>query len=400
MKKYIVKIFVLLNFLVILTWVWGLVFPIRLSPFLGLCLQEKINNSFFWSRANFDGVHHVSIARSGYGYLQQAFFPFYAWLIRAVHRVLPFLSLIESGVFISLVCFLGILFLLAKLFKLEGEKKAVVKKSLLFLVIFPTSFYFVSVYTESLFLFLALLSFYLAHKKHWLYAALVAGLASYTRLVGIFLLPALLWEYYLYESKRGMKKRLVAAKKNLKKKLNFRYFIYLFKTRWPHIKNGLFIFTSGWGLVVYMLFLNATKQDYLYFLHVQPGFGAQRTIGKVIMFYQVIWRYIKMIFTVNPLSLIYFNVWFELLVTLLFAYLLILGWFKFKIRSSWMLFSTLAFILPSVTGTFSSMPRYVLVCFPCFLVLAKIKLSRWGYYLSVSFFVIVSYLFFRGHWIA
>jgi len=400
MRQYIVKIFILLNLLVILSWVWGRVFPMKLTPFLGRSLQEKVNNSFLWSRANFDGVHHVSIARSGYGHLQQAFFPFYAWLINLVHRTLPFMDFISSGIFISSLAFLGCLFILKKLFTLTGEKEAVIKKSLLFLVIFPTSFYFLSVYTESLFLFLVLLSFFLAYKKKWLLSALVAGLAAHTRLVGIFMLPALFLEYYLDQSKRAMKTRLAAARKSLCKKMNFRYLTYIIRTRWPHIKNGLFLLTSSWGLIAYMLFLKATMNDPFYFLHVQPEFGAQRTIGKVIMFYQVVWRYIKMVLTVNPFTLVYFNVWFELLITLLFAYLLILGWFKFKLRPSWMLFSTLAFVLPSTTGTFSSMPRYVLVCFPCFLVLGKLKLPKPAYYLSIGFFIIVSYLFFRGCWIA
>ena len=36
---------------------------------------------FLWSRANFDGMHYLDIARNGYGIYQQAFFRLYPKLI-------------------------------------------------------------------------------------------------------------------------------------------------------------------------------------------------------------------------------------------------------------------------------------------------------------------------------
>lgn len=400
MVGYLAKLFLLLQLILVAAALFGEKFiPIKAETFLGRSLGELIDHYLIWSRANFDGVHHISIARCGYGYLQQAFFPFYAKLISFFQHYF-FKGFIVSGIFISSVSFLISLILMADLFRKAGEKEETVKKSLLFLAIFPTSFYFTFVYAESLFLMLVLLSFWWAKRKRWLLAGLIAGLASYTRLTGIFLLPALLYEYYEGESKRAMKERIVAAKNSLVSKINPRYFFYFLKTRAYHIKNFLFILTSSWGLLYYMDFLQRMKGDPFYFIRVQPDFGAQRSIGKVIMLYQVFWRYLKMILTVNPKTLIYFNVWLELLLTLLFLYLLLLGWLKFKISHSWMIFATLAYVLPSLTGTFSSMPRYVLVCFPCFLVLAKIKIPRLVYLLSVLFLFALSALFMRGYWIA
>lgn len=399
MAKYILKLFFLLQLVVIFCWYLGsFLLPNMRETFCGEDLKDFETQPLIWSRANFDGAHYVSIARSGYGYLQQAFFPFYPNLIRFFQPLMK--SFVFSGIFISSAFFLAMLFLLVKIFKNSGEGEADIKKTLLLMVIFPTSFYFVSVYTESLFLFLILLSFYLAEKRRWLPAALVAGLAANTRLVGIFLLPALLYEYYEHESKRGMKARITAAGKVLAHRLKFGYFVYLFKSRWRHIKNVFLILFSSWGLLTYMFYLKENFGDYFYFIKVQPDFGAQRSVSKIILLYQVFWRYLKMIFTVDVGNIIYFNIWLEVLMTLFFLVLLILGWIKFKIRRSWLIFSTLAFLLPSLTGTFSSMPRYVLIFFPCFLILAKLKPTKVFYFLSFILLLICASMFLRGYWLA
>ena len=398
MKKYIGQLFFLLQLGVSFSWLLGQkLFPLKES-FLGKGLGERVNQPLLWSRANFDGFHYVKIARDGYQYLQQAFFPFYPRLIKLVQPLTG--SFLLSSILISSFFFLGTLYLLAQILKEEGEKEKTIKKTLLFLVLFPTSFYFVSAYSESLFLFLVLLSFYWAKKRRWFLAGLTAGLASYTRLVGIFLLPSLIYEYYQKETKRGMKERLLAAKQGLVYRLRPKYLIYFLKSRWPHFKNLLFLSLSGWGLLSYMYYLKRVHNDWFYFVRVQPQFGAQRKVDRLIMLYQVFWRYLKMIVTVDPKSYLYFNVWFEFLIALLFLFLLILGWLVFKLPRSWMLFASLAYLLPTLTGTFSSLPRYVLVCFPCFLVLAKLRLPRLIYLFSALLLLLCSALFVRGYWIS
>ncbi len=397
MIKYIFKLFLFLQIIFIFSWFSGKSFLPLKEAFLGRGLGELTDQPLIWSRANFDGFYYAKIARDGYQYLQQAFFPFYPRLIELLQPI--FQSFIVSGIFISSLFFIFCLWLLAKILKEEGEKEETIKKTLLFLVLFPTSFYFISVYTESLFFFLVLLVFWLAKKKKWFWVGLVAGLASYTRLVGIFLFPALVYEYYEGESKRRMKERVAVAKKTLAARLNFKYLTYFFKSRRRHIKNLFFISLSSWGLLGYMSYLQKTMQDYFYFIKVQSGFGAQRDVSRIIMIYQVFWRYLKMILTVNFRDPIYFTIWLELLVSSLFLILLVLAWWKFKLRQSWLVFSVLAYILPTLTGTFSSMPRYALVCFPCFLVLAKLKLPKWVYPVSGGLLLLCSALFVRGYWI-
>jgi len=376
------------------------------EAFLGRGLGESVVQPLIWSRANFDGFYYAKIARDGYQHLQQAFFPFYPKLIKFFQPL--FGNFIIAGIFLSSACFLLALWLLARLLRKEGEEEATIRRTLLFLTLFPTSFYFVSVYTESLFLFLVLLTFWWAREKRWWLAGFTAGLASYTRLVGIFLFPALLYEYYQTESRRRMSERLSAVKKALVYRLSFNYLVYLFKSRWHHLKNLFFLSFSWWGLLSYMIYLKKTTGDWFYFARVQPDFGAQRSVDRLILLYQVFWRYLKMIFSVDPRSYIYFNVWFEFLIALLFLAILIWAWLmifhqekeKISWRPSWLIFASFAYLLPTLTGTFSSMPRYVLVCFPCFLVLAKLKLPKLSYFLSGAFLLICAALFVRGYWIA
>jgi Gpi18-like mannosyltransferase len=400
MWKLILKLFILLQIVLIGGWHVGSRFlPLRTETFLGRGLGGKVvNQPLLWSRANYDGFYYAKIARDGYQHLQQAFFPFYSKLISLFQRL--FGGYVLSGIIISSVSFLIFLFLLTELMRQSGEEESVIRKTIIYYAFFPTAFYFVSVYTESIFMLLVIASFYLAAKKKWLLAGLTAGLASYTRVIGVFLVPALIYEYYEIEAKRDMKSRFDAAKNALQKRFSWAYLKYLVKTRLPHIKNIGSILTGVWGFVVYGLYLHKTKDNFFYFIEAQSGFTAGRQVNKVVLIYQVLWRYLKMIFTVDIASYTYLIVWYELLITLVFIFLLLYAWLGTKISRSWIIFSAFAFVLPTLTGTFTSMPRYVLACFPCFITLAKLKLPRYIYWFSFAILVLSSMLFVRGYWIA
>lgn len=361
----------------ILKWI-GIIFLIwRLAlvliAFIGiklLPLREGYLGESVW--ANFDGVHYLTIARHGYYQFQQAFFPFYPYFIRYLARFLK--NYLLSGLLISHSTFLVSLYLLYKLVRLDFNDR-VAKRSLIYLFLFPTSFYFGSVYTESLFLAFILGSFYAVRKKQWGVAGILGAFASATRFVGIFLFPALLIEWY-QEKEKSKKEKL--------------------KTFLPL----LFVVI---GLLVYMWYLKETVGDPFYFIHVQPLFGAQRTGGKIILLYQVFWRYLKMLITVEKMTPTYFVVVLEFLSGLLFLVLSIFTYFR--LRLSYLIFMVFAYLTPTLTGTLSSMPRYILTLFPGFILLAvfaeKYKWVRILYPLVTIPLFIISLLFFtRGYWVA
>ena len=339
-------------------------FPYRES------LLEPSGHPLFWSWANFDGVHYLSIAREGYfAQFTQAFFPLYPMTIRYLNFL--FNNHLASGLFISHASFFLCLYFLYKLVALDYPASTAAK-TILVLALFPTSFYFASFYSESLFLLLVVTSFYALRRRRQGLSLVLAALASATRIVGIFLIPALIYEKY----------------RELPKKERPRPWHYL-----PLLLPAL-------GMLAYMAYLYHNFNDPLYFLHAQSSFGGGRS-DKIILLYQVIYRYFKMAVTVDRSSLLYFTISQEFIASIAFLLLLIRGFFT--TRRSYIIFSALAFLAPTLTGTFSSMPRYVLVLFPAFIVLAQTKnklLFRFWLLVSVILLAINTILFTRGYWVA
>lgn len=315
---------------------------------------------FIWSFANFDGVHYLQIARDGYANeFTQAFFPLYPLLLKIIDSQ-TIRYLLMAGLVISNAFFLiGLIFY----FKLVSESynKKVAYWALVFLLAFPTSFYFGAVYTEGLFFALTMSAFYLAHKNKILWASLVGFFASATRLIGALLAPSL-------------------------------YFT-------KNIKTKYFIFVIPFGLILYMLFLYINFGNPLFFLSSQEIFGQGRTSSSIILPPQVLYRYIKILVTSSGQP--FFNAIFELSVTM-FAFAVLI--FNFKvIKKEWLIFSLSSLLVPTLTGTLASMPRYVLVAFPIFIVLASIKSSVLKY-LIVTFFLLLLFgattIFTQGYWVA
>lgn len=328
---------------------------------------------FSW--ANFDGEHYLSIAIFGYKGLEQAFFPVFPMLISFFAK--PFSTdllsaLIYStffGLFISNISFFLSLSILYKLILLDFPKK-IAFLTILVLLLFPTSFYFGSLYNESLFLLLSLGSFYFARKKRFFLSAVLGIISSTTRIFGILLLPALLIESY-------------------KEKEKF--------SKW------FWILLIPSGLVIYMLYQYLTVGDPLAFYKLQKLVGEQHQSG-ITLLPQVYFRYIKMFLTVDPQNSIYQTIVLEFLVGILFFMLPIIGYFK-KVRLSYLFYAMVGFLLPSIQGSFSSVPRYVIVFFPSFIILALLleRLPKFFriFILTISTLLLMmeTALFLRGYWV-
>ena len=325
---------------------------------------------WLWLWGNFDGVHYITIAKEGYAYgLTQAFFPLYPNLIKFFNFFIH--NYLISGLIISHLCLVGFIYYFIKLGRLDYSAKTL-RWSLLLLLLFPTSFFFFGLYTESLFLFLAAWCLYLCRTKRFLLAALIAGLASATKLMGIFLLPAILWEYYHVNKK--------ISPVNL-------------------IKISLL---GSSGLIVYLSYLQRRFHNFLIFVTAQPGFGAGRQVDSFVMIYQVIYRYIKMFFGVSMQNEIYPVLVVEFSISIIFLGLIVYALLK-KFRSSYLLFLIPAYLLPTLTGSFSSMPRYVLTAFPLLYFVAAIK-PKWPKFLWLAIsLILLSWAFIRfsrGYWIS
>ena len=326
--------------------------------------QERLIASglphFIWSFGNFDGVHYLGIAKDAYAYqYTQVFFPLYPLLIRLV-SLLTFGNLLIAGLLISNIAFFVSLVIFYKLVnKYHGEKIAF--WSCLFLLSFPTSFYFGAIYTEGIFFLLIISVFYLFYKKKILLASILGSFASATRLVGLFLIPA------------------ISLKKN--------------------IQSIIPILIAPLGFLAYVLYLKIEFNNPLYFVSAQTIFGQERSTTQIILLPQVFWRYLKILATTNGLT--FANAAFELGMTVLILTLLVLSYRR--VKTEWLIFSFLAVLMPTFTGTLASIPRYVLIAFPVYILLASIKSLIIKILIVIVFsvlLIITTVLFTQGYWVA
>lgn len=331
---------------------------------------------YLFSWANFDGEHYLSISIFGYKFLEQAFFPVYPMLISffshssGLDLLIAIINSTITGLIISNAAFLLALIFLWQLIRLDFSKK-IAYLTLILLLIFPTSFYFGAVYNESLFLLLSVLSFYFARKGNWFFSAIFGIISSATRIFGLFLLPALLIE--AYQQKKPLSK-------------------------------FFWIFLIPLGLGFYMLYQYLSVGDPLAFYKLQKIVGEQHQSGLTTL-PQVYFRYIKMLMTVNLGNPIFQIIALEFFVGILFFLLPILGYFK-KIRLSYLAYAMIGFLTPTIQGSFSSVPRYVIVFFPSFLAAALWfgnlpKLIRVILIASSAVWLFTeTALFLRGYWVA
>ena len=143
-----------------------------------------------WAR--WDSDWYLLIAQEGYSDSPSstpAFFPLYPGLVAVLGRLLAG-HYVLAGVLLSLAaCAVAFVLLQRLAFGLLGAEGA--RRAVLYLALFPTALFLGAVYSESLYLALALGSFLLAERGRFLGAGVVAGLALLTRPVGVALLPAL-----------------------------------------------------------------------------------------------------------------------------------------------------------------------------------------------------------------
>jgi hypothetical protein len=201
----------------------------------------------------------------------------------------------------------------------------------LFLLV-PTTIFFSGVYTESLFSLLSLVTLYAARRNRRLIASLIGFLAGATRVVGWTLIVPLLWE--AWEQCR--------------------------RSTTPAIARGVAALAPALALPIYAGAIGlARRSPTAYFDISQAQWG--QGLG-------VPWRAFTDFFN-GPITL--FG-WTRSLVDLIFTLaFLALAIQAFRIRIGYGLYLLAGILFPAASGTLSSMPRYVAVLFPAYLVLAQ-----------------------------
>ncbi len=148
-----------------------------------------------WLR--WDTAWYLEIARHGYScYGSSAFLPLYPLLVRILGTLLLGNDLAAALIISSLASFFAFSLLYQLALEITGSSTTA-KAAVIALAVFPTSFFLMAGYTESLFLALAMGAYLAARRGSWLSAGILAALATLTRLQGSILLLPLALELFL-----------------------------------------------------------------------------------------------------------------------------------------------------------------------------------------------------------
>jgi Gpi18-like mannosyltransferase len=335
----------------------------------GIVITDR---SFFLPWLNFDGRNYLDI--SIYGYFQKgiynlrSFFPLYPLTISAFSIVTK-INHVYSGLLISVISLIGSVIFLKRLLKKEYDE-VIAFKTILTLLLFPTSFFFMGFYSESLYFFLTIIFFWFLGKRDFVLATVFAMLASGTKIVGLTLFPII----------------LIEAIRNFNKTKKF----------------PLVILLSPLGFVFYCIYSLKTTGDAFIFLH--SWFSWEKTFSVFGPIKSALNGFINVLngpqtFFDSPF--VYPVAVLELLSLIFILITLVISFRKIKfIYWFYILINSYVFLSG---GILQSLPRYLLVLFPIHLFYAK-YLSKKAFvvYNLISFLMLLIFtaIFLRGYWVS
>ncbi len=215
---------------------------------------------FFKVMCRWDCEWYVRLAEEGYdpfptpkmiNAANWAFFPLYPMLVGLLRQLTGLPTLQLSGA-VSILVSMGTALVA---WPLLGRNLRAFTLFAAFLLAGPFSFYFTTFFTETLFIFLTVAVFAALQRRHWLLAGVLAAGLSATRIVGVFIVFAILWEVWVAHRERGGTWRDVIPATLARPELVLTFAL------------------APLGLFAYMAFLHFHIGDALAFQHVQRAWG-------------------------------------------------------------------------------------------------------------------------------
>jgi hypothetical protein len=325
-----------------------------------------------WLR--FDALWYLKIALNGYGLSEPNVhhLPLYPVLIRLAHEIIGG-HITLSALLVSNLAFILALSYVYRLVRLD-ETGSIARRTVIYLAIFPTAFFYLAGYTESLFLLGSVSSFYYARQRAWFKAGLLGSISALTRPQGVLILVPLLWEFF-----RGPQADDARP------------------DRWPR----------AWPLLL------IPSGVALYALYLQLTFGLSTILTADTAYWQMqtgqnfpgyaLWLNVSAIGQgIHPLN----NS-----IDLAFALfgLAMTGWAILTLRPSYALFMLLNMLVvisrPIIDYPLLSMPRFVLPLFPMYILLGRAGeasplINRLVVYSWLALLMFFSAQFALGGWVA
>ena len=298
--------------------------------------------------AAYDGQWYLHIATHGYRNFSDpnleaasyAFFPLYPLLTKLV-SIITGGNMALGALFITFVCSFGSTILLYKLIRLEYSELLARYTTIYFLVT-PSIIFFTATYTEALFFMLTAGAWYLVRTNRWWWSAPLAYLAALTRPQGVFLFIPFVVEYVFSVGKSA---------EPLKKK----------------ILKGVSLLGAPLGLLTYYTFLYFETGNF--FTHLITN--QERWGRKVPDFFQIVQFVIDRVLHVASFPFHDFH-YSQLDTIFLASALALIIPMAIRLRPSYTIWALILVTLPLITGTTTSMTRYISLSFPHYLFLALI----------------------------
>lgn len=343
-----------------------------------------------WIR--FDSGFYLDIARHGYWPASTlhtssnwAFYPLYPAIVSVIGRLFggstPAFSL--AGLLVSNLAACVAIIYLYLLVRRDFSREIAVR-TVLYQALFPLSFYLSAVYTESLFLALAIACMYYARRQFWWLAGLCGGLAALCRAQGIALLLPVAWEYL-----RTLSARYAVLPEPLPQKLLERldvrvqvYFRGLWKASgaWKNWFTVLFMALIPAGLLAFMLYAKIQTGDWLATFHTEAwGWGRHLTYPWRVLIFSLRYPILS-----APLD---WNFW-TLNIVAAFFFLGITIWAFRRLPMLYALYTAVLVILPLSSNLINNLARYYLVVFPAFILLALLSRDDrpgWHHFILLAF---------------
>jgi len=321
---------------------------------------------------NYDGLNYLQIIQNGYNPNYQTelrvFFPLYPLIVKLIS--FNVFNPIPVGLGISLLAIFASLFSFHYLLKLDKTNQEQRTRILTLLLLFPTSYYFLAFYTESIFLLLALLIFITLKQKRFLLAGVLTALITATRITGLALVPVFFWECYQYYRKT---KKLI----------------------WQ-------IFLAPMGFFLYLLYAQFNSGSALAIINSQKNWN--RPLGILGPCYAFKDGLSKFLFGSSYTHHDLFGRSMEIVefLTAIFLVIMIIYGFK-RLKTSYWLYIFFSSVPIFFSGALPSIHRYVLVMFPIYILLGQNLSKKKFYLLSVFFAALLIYftaLYLRNYWVA
>ncbi len=287
-----------------------------------------------WDAGWYQAIAELGYSGSSTEQSAAAFFPLYPLVLRPLSAVV---DVFPAGIFVTLVSGVGALVLFQAWARLrQGAQDG--ELALRFLLLWPFAYYlFGAVYSDALFLLLALGAFYSLEKDRLYLAVFLGALATATRPLA----PALV---------TGLLVRQLERARQREGGIRPRDFLPLL---------------SAAGLLLYMAFLHHRFGDALLWLHTQAGWGQTPGVAS--------WLKLSFFREASAETLALGLAHAALILGLLAALWLV----RRRLGLGYFAYGAIALCMPLLSSRdFIGLGRYSLACFPAFFALGELTAKR------------------------